>query len=741
MEQGSPPPNVTSSSTATKRRRMSIVDESNILSDPHRKRKRAAVMDPTYTPHDESGVGSPSAAGGGGGGAGAGGPSTMTMSAAVPARSPEEFEQVKQMATILYDKLMAQRDPNNYDRFLHEHFVELPDPNLIPGYYDKIKKPVCLSQIKQRLETLAYGSLLEAKTDMNQIFVNAKRFNAPGSPLFMDAKKLHKNLRANYAYLIGEAPPPEEDEPPRRHRRGSSSVPAGGAGGGGDDGDYVDSGGNASTGGNNQKRGPTLKPWLLKKYDQLVRKTDPNGRVYADVFKALPDKRAWPEYYQYITHPISLDNILAKANARKYRSVQEFNTDVETSFNNAMFFNEEGSQIWNDAKTMLDHFGEIMQEVPPKFAPPRKYNTARRRAELEHAQAERLARGEYGDARTNQQDEGEGGADGADASQDEGDSDDAEEESDNGGGDYPVGFDVNVLDATMGSSAIPVPGLIGGHGFPNPLYPTGIAPAAQPAIPGLVIDDVSAQSINLVAAQHLLQQQQQQLQQAPPETASSLEALTSLANLASSLSPQRAPALNLPSVPLASAMQAQPQLLQHRVASSMSAGARIGSATDGPFSPKPLAKVPSPDEIPLVTSFAVMTSTPTAETSALYSLANAQARQHALSVSPATNKVEFTLSIRRERLDIGVLSSAAANGGASPQGEEGQAVPVEIEISSRRAEAFSPVVAAATGGQSGSDRSTRFAFVPKRGLNVAEFNVKPSHGGGPDEVYRIFISK
>lgn len=41
---------------------------------------------------------------------------------------------------------------------------------------------------------MAYGSLLEAKTDMNQIFVNAKRFNAPGSPLFMDAKKLHVSL-------------------------------------------------------------------------------------------------------------------------------------------------------------------------------------------------------------------------------------------------------------------------------------------------------------------------------------------------------------------------------------------------------------------------------------------------------------------------------------------------------------------------------------------------------------------
>ena len=88
-----------------------------------------------------------------------------------------------------------------------------------------------------------------------------------------------------------------------------------------------------------------------------------SGRVYADVFKALPDKRAWPEYYQYITHPISLDNILAKANARKYRSVQEFKTDVETSFNNAMFFNEEGSQIWNDAKTML-----VSSFIPPRGA-------------------------------------------------------------------------------------------------------------------------------------------------------------------------------------------------------------------------------------------------------------------------------------------------------------------------------------------------------------------------------------
>lgn len=84
-------------------------------------------------------------------------------------------------------------------------------------------------------------------------------------------------MKAHYAFLTGEAPAPEEEEiGGKRGRRGSSSLPAGGTGA--DDGDYVDSG-NVSGGGGGgyatgQKRGPTIKPWLLKKFDQLTKKTD-----------------------------------------------------------------------------------------------------------------------------------------------------------------------------------------------------------------------------------------------------------------------------------------------------------------------------------------------------------------------------------------------------------------------------------------------------------------------------------
>ncbi|GAA5914305.1 bromodomain-containing protein [Sporobolomyces salmoneus] len=686
MNQASPPPVATpggipvTGSGGEKRRRMSQVDEGNIIVDQlHRKRKRAsAAIDSTYTPAgDENG--------------GEVGPATLATTA--PARSPEEFEMVKQSAMILYDKLMSQRDPNNYERFLHEHFLELPDPTIIPEYYEMIKKPVCLNQIKQKLDTLSYSSLLEAKTDMNQIFVNAKRFNARESPLFMDAKKLHKNLKANYAYLIGEAPPPEEDEPShnnRRNRRASSSVAPGGLGGGGDDGDYVDSGGNASGGGGgggggNQKRGPTLKPWLLKKYDQLVRKTDQNGRVLADVFRVLPDKRSWPEYYQYIQHPISLDNILSKANARKYRSVAEFKGDVERSFGNAMFFNEEGSIIWNDAKFLLDHFNEIMKEVPPKFAPPRKYNTARRRAELENAQAEGgnpYSEDQQHDQRSKSlgpnQDEMGGG--GGEMSQEEGDSDEGEESD--GGGDYSTGYigglEGNGFDTTTLNG-----------GFSNPF------PSTNGSIP--VLDNLS-QMLNPTTQQPL---------------PTSIDALTSLANLASSISPQR-PSLALPQQPS----------FNGNANGNGAASSRIGSATVGAFSPKPLARIPSPGEIPLVTSFTISPSTSTTQPSSKIVLDNSQARQHSITVAPSTTRIEIDVKYRRQQFDGSLVSNGASD---AP-------VNVQVEVSSRRAEDFCPI------GGGGGLSPSRFTLTPKKGFNVADFTVRTQTGGN-DEVYRIFISK
>lgn len=69
--------------------------------------------------------------------------------------------------------------------------MQVPDRTEYPDYYAMIKKPIDLEQIKAKLEARAYTSLLEVNVDFNQVFVNAKRFNAPGSSIFLDAKKLH----------------------------------------------------------------------------------------------------------------------------------------------------------------------------------------------------------------------------------------------------------------------------------------------------------------------------------------------------------------------------------------------------------------------------------------------------------------------------------------------------------------------------------------------------------------------
>lgn len=128
-------------------------------------------------------------------------------------------------------------------------------------------------EIKHKLDKLEYTSLAEVRLDFNQVFVNAKRYNAPGSSIFLDAKRLHvhslsstlawlavdrapcsqKLLKDTYGVITGEIVPPDEEEAPAASAAPSaSSAPA------------------AIPGTTFAKRGPTLKPWLTKKLAETM---------------------------------------------------------------------------------------------------------------------------------------------------------------------------------------------------------------------------------------------------------------------------------------------------------------------------------------------------------------------------------------------------------------------------------------------------------------------------------------
>lgn len=131
------------------------------------------------------------------------------------------------------------------------------------------------------------------------------------------------------------------------------------------------------------KRGPTIKPWLTRKLAETTALTDATGQRYYHTFKQLPDKKVWQQYYQVIARPMSFDQVSNKINKRLYPSVQHFIDDVNLIFTNAQQFNPPGSPIHHASLVMQAHFADVMKEVPPTFIPPRKYNTAKRRAEQE----------------------------------------------------------------------------------------------------------------------------------------------------------------------------------------------------------------------------------------------------------------------------------------------------------------------------------------------------------------------
>lgn len=60
----------------------------------------------------------------------------------------------------------------------------------------------------------------------------------------------------------------------------------------------------------------------------------------------------YPEYYQLIEHPIDLKMVAQRIQAKQYKTVDDLEDDFALLFNNACSFNEPGSRIFKDARTL-----------------------------------------------------------------------------------------------------------------------------------------------------------------------------------------------------------------------------------------------------------------------------------------------------------------------------------------------------------------------------------------------------
>ncbi|KAL6305657.1 SNF2 family N-terminal domain-containing protein [Sparassis latifolia] len=98
-------------------------------------------------------------------------------------------------------------------------------------------------------------------------------------------------------------------------------------------------------------------------YKVMLNCEDESGRKRCELFKEVPDKREYPDYYQLIKRPIAMSTLRKRMNSNYYKNVLDFREDWRLMFNNARTYNQEGSWVYVDAEEMEKLFNGVFNRV------------------------------------------------------------------------------------------------------------------------------------------------------------------------------------------------------------------------------------------------------------------------------------------------------------------------------------------------------------------------------------------
>nr|ODN89897.1 hypothetical protein L203_01814 [Cryptococcus depauperatus CBS 7841] len=300
---------------------------------------------------------------------------------------PKDPARAKELGLIIYEKIMAEKDKEHVGEPLALPFVKLPSKRAFPDYYETIKHPISLEIVKEKLEAAEYQTLKDVCTDIGQIFNNAKRYNMKDSLLFQFAKKLHKTNSGKYKE---ESDSEGEGEQNSTSRAGTMQPEAGGSAHNDEESTKRKKVSAA------QKDGPSVYKLVKPVLKAVKEATAIDGRDISAIFMQLPERKELPDYYKTIQNPISLEEIEAsfcyristsnyssakqiKHHGRRYDTWEEFFDDMELMCNNAMEYNADESEVFQDAKqikAILAH-GRNDVQLRLSFPPGTKLNRSK----------------------------------------------------------------------------------------------------------------------------------------------------------------------------------------------------------------------------------------------------------------------------------------------------------------------------------------------------------------------------
>jgi protein polybromo-1 len=215
-----------------------------------------------------------------------------------------------------------------------------------------VTNPIDLLRVQQKLKTDSYEDVEELTADIELLVNNAKAFYKPDSTEYQDACALLEVFKSNKTKLLEAADDASSlqstpvEAKPRTGRAGrprkSMAI----------DDDQMSE---------NSSENNDYDPYE-ELFSAVMNATEDNRPLHT-MFQLLPSKKLYPEYYEIIDHPIDLKFIANKIQTNAYNSLNEMEKDLLQMCKNACTFNEPGSQIYKDAKTLKRIFQQRKIEL------------------------------------------------------------------------------------------------------------------------------------------------------------------------------------------------------------------------------------------------------------------------------------------------------------------------------------------------------------------------------------------
>ncbi|KAM9758917.1 polybromo 1, like isoform 6-T6 [Menidia menidia] len=236
----------------------------------------------------------------------------------------------------LYEAVRGAR--NNQGQVFSAPFQQLPSRREYPDYYRHIKQPISLHNIRTKMKNGEYESVEQIDADLSLMFENAKRYNMPNSSIYKRAFRLQQIMQAKKRELLRR-----DDE----------------------DGDSILSSDAGSVKRKSHKK--NVKKNRMKALYAAVTEAREAGtsRRLCDLFMVKPSKKDYPDYYNVILEPMDLKTIEHNIRNERYATEEALMEDMKLMFRNARHYNEEGSQVYNDADILEKILKDKRKELGP----------------------------------------------------------------------------------------------------------------------------------------------------------------------------------------------------------------------------------------------------------------------------------------------------------------------------------------------------------------------------------------